>query len=143
MSKKDLLRISSAIAFLFAVGHTLGGRQYWSPMGDNPVLQMMRAVHFQTMGVSRSYFDFFMGFGYALSVSGVLQACVLWQMGTIAEKDFSLVRPLVLANMVAVAFGGVISWIFIFPIPAAFSIILFVSLGCALVLGQARGGRGL
>ena len=141
MSKKDLLRISSVIAFLFAVGHTMGGHQYWSPMGDNSVLQIMRTVKFQTMGVSRSYFDFFMGFGHALSVSGFLQAFVLWQMGAIAEKDFSLVRPLVVANMVAVACGGLISWTFIFPIPAAFSIVLFVSLGCALAFGHSRGDR--
>jgi hypothetical protein len=48
------LRISAVISLLFAAGHTLGGLKYWSPMGDNQVLQAMRTVRFDTMGVNRS-----------------------------------------------------------------------------------------
>jgi len=54
---------------LFAVGHTLGGRKYWPAMGDNRVLQAMRTVHFDLGAISRSYLDFYMGFGYSISVS--------------------------------------------------------------------------
>jgi len=37
-------------------------------MGDNDVLASMTAVRFDVMGVSRSYLDFYLGFGWTLSV---------------------------------------------------------------------------
>src|SRR6185369_3743946 len=74
------LRISSIVSLLFAAGHTLGGFQEWSPVGDNPVLRSMKDVHFDTMGVNRSYFDFYMGFGWSISVILLMQAILLWQL---------------------------------------------------------------
>ena len=79
------LRISSVVSLPFAAGHTLGGLKYWSPMGDNTVLQGMRTVRFDTMGANRSYFDFYMGFGYSLSVALMMQAILLWQLATLAR----------------------------------------------------------
>ena len=63
-----LLRIASIISLLFVAGHTLGGLRKWSPMGENEVLRAMTAVHFETRGANRSYLDFFMGFGWSISV---------------------------------------------------------------------------
>jgi hypothetical protein len=60
------LRISSVLSLLFAAGHTSGGLKNWSPMGENTVLQAMRTVRFDAMGANRSYFDFYMGFGWSL-----------------------------------------------------------------------------
>jgi hypothetical protein len=68
MSAVLLLRVSAFTSLLFALGHTLGGMKFWSPMGDNQVLQLMRSVHFDVMGTSRSYFDFYMGFGWSLQL---------------------------------------------------------------------------
>jgi hypothetical protein len=68
MSAVLLLRVSAFTSLLFALGHTLGGVKFWSPMGDNQVLQLMRSVHFDVMGTSRSYFDFYMGFGWSLQL---------------------------------------------------------------------------
>ena len=75
------LKVSSIIALLFAAGHTLGGLKQWSPMGDNPVLQAMKATRFDTMGANRSYFDFYMGFGYSLSVAQVMLAALFSRPG--------------------------------------------------------------
>jgi len=125
------LRISSVISLLFAAGHTLGGLRYWSPMGDNPVLQAMKTVRFDTMGANRSYFDFYMGFGYSLSVTQVMQAILLWQLATLARTNAPGVRPMIAVIALAVAVCGVIAWRFIFPIPALFSLVLVASLAAA------------
>src|SRR5581483_10768817 len=104
------LRISSVIALLFAAGHTLGGLKYWSPMGENPVLKSMRDVHFETMGVSRSYLDFYMGFGYSLTVAQVMQAVLLWQLATLARSGSRQVRPMIAVIALANLVGAVIAW---------------------------------
>jgi hypothetical protein len=138
MSPALLLRISAVVSFLFALGHTLGGMKLWSPMGENQVLELMRSVQFETMGVSRSYLDFYLGFGYCLSVAGFLQAVLLWQIASVAGRDSAAVRPMIAAITLAVAVSGIIAYRFIFPIPALFSLVLFAFLAAALIRARAR-----
>jgi hypothetical protein len=130
------LRISAVVSMLFALGHTLGGFKYWSPIGDNPVLRAMRDVHFDAMGVSRSYFDFYMAFGYCLSVSGIMQSILLWQLGGLASTGAARVRPLIYVIAVAVAISGVISWRMILPVPALCSLVLLTCL--VMAISKAR-----
>ena len=130
------LRISSVVALLFAVGHSLGGLKYWSPMGDNPVLQAMRATQFDVMGTKRSYFDFYMGFGHSLSVAQVMLAILLWQLAALARTNASGVRPMIAVIALAALAGGIVAWRFIFPLPALFSLALVGSLAVAYVVAR-------
>jgi hypothetical protein len=130
------LRISSVISFIFAVGHALGGLKYWSPMGDNPVLDSMRTVRFDTMGANRSYLDFYLGFGHSLTVFLAMQAILLWQLATLARASAPSVRPMIAVIALGVAIGGVIAWRFLFPLPAAFSLLLVASLVTAFVVAH-------
>src|SRR5262245_12711974 len=128
------LRISSIVSLLFAVGHTLGGRKAWSPIGENEVLTSMRTVHFDVNGVSRTFLDFYRGFGYSLSVFLVLQAVLLWQLAAIARNQPQVVRPLVASFAISSVIGVFITWAFILPIPAVFSAVLTACLVIAFVL---------
>src|SRR6516225_746101 len=87
MTTTLLLRIASAISLVFTAGHSLGGLQKWSPMGENDVLKAMMAVRFDTMGANRSYLDFFMGFGWSISVAMVMQTVLLWQIASLARTN--------------------------------------------------------
>jgi hypothetical protein len=133
MAARLWLRISAVVAALFALGHTLGGRKYWSPTGDNAVLEQMRDVHFDVMGVSRSYFDFYLAFGYSLSVAMFMQAVLLWQLAGLVATDAARVRPMIAVITAAVVASGVIAWLMIFPLPAYFSLVLAACLVVALV----------
>ena len=130
------LRISAVISLLFTAGHTMGGLQRWSPMGDNAVLQAMSTVRFDTMGASRTYLDFFMGFGWSISVAMLLQTVLLWQLASRARTDAVSVRPLIAVFALATAASGVIAWRFIFPLPALFSAALVVCLIVAYALAR-------
>ena len=122
------LRVSSIISFLFAAGHTMGGRVDWSPIGDTDVLRAMRAYHFEVQGVTRSYMDFYRGFGWGGTVSLVLQGVLLWQLSRLAKDHPQAVRPLVVTFAVASAAFTVVTWAYIFPVPTAFSAVLTVCL---------------
>ena len=135
------LRISSIITLLFAAGHTLGGLKYWSPMGDNLVLQAMRSVRFDTMGASRSYLDFYMGFGYSISVTQVMLAILLWQLATLARANAVSVRPMIAVIIMAVVAGAVIAWLCIFPLPALLSLVQLASLVAAFVVARPQSAR--
>jgi hypothetical protein len=131
MSTSRWLRISSIVSLLFAAGHTLGGMKDWSPTGETAVLTSMRTYRLEVQGVSRSYLDFYRGFGFSLSVFLVLQTVVLWQLSTIAATEPLRVRPIIASFALASVVGGIITWTFIFPVPAAFSAILTVCLALA------------
>lgn len=136
MTATRWLRISSVLSLLFAVGHTLGGRKYWSPMSDNKVLLAMRTVHFDLGGTSRSYLDFYMGFGYSISVFEVMTAVLLWQLASLARVNAVATREMI--GVIALATGccGVIAYVLILPLPALFSAVLFGSLAVSYVAAR-------
>jgi hypothetical protein len=130
------LRIASVISLIFTLGHTLGGLRKWSPMGDNEVLRAMTAVRFDTMGANRSYLDFYMGFGWSITVAMVMQTVLLWQIASLARTNPASVRPMIAVIALAAVAGGVIAWRFIFPVPALFSSALVIALAAAYVVAR-------
>jgi len=85
------------------------------------------------MGANRSYLDFFMGFGWSLSVLMLMETILLWQLASMAKTEPARVRPMIAVIALATVGSGVIAWRFIFPIPVLFSAVLAVVLGLAYV----------
>src|SRR3954453_7229395 len=111
------LRIAAIISLLFTLGHSAGGLQKWSPTEDNDVLKAMTDVHFNTMGVSRSYLDLYLGLGWSISVFMLLQTVLLWQMASLARTNGAQVRGMIAAFALATLVSGIIAWRLILPIP--------------------------
>jgi len=131
MKTRLTLRIASIVMFLFAAGHSLGGKDSWSPAGETDVLRAMRSVRFDAGGVSRTYMDFYMGFGWTLAVFMLLQAVLLWQIAAIAKRDAPSVRPMIASFFIATVASACVSWILILPIPVIFSALLAACLAFA------------
>ena len=134
MTRALLLKVSSVISFIFAAGHSLGGLQKWSPMGSNDVLTTMSSVHFRTYGVSRSYLDFFMGFGWSLSIGMLVQATILWQMAKLTTDYPAAVRPMIAVFVIATIASMAVNWFFLFPVPVLFSLVLLCPLIAAYMV---------
>jgi len=130
------LRIASVISLIFTLGHTAGGLRKWSPMGDNEVLKAMTTVRFNAMGANRSYLDFYMGFGWSISLAMLMQTVLLWQMASLARTNAGSVRPMIAVIAIATIANGVIGWRFIFPLPAIFSSALVIALAAAFVVAR-------
>jgi hypothetical protein len=143
MATTRMLRIAAVISLLFTIGHSTGGLQHWSPMADNAVLRAMTIVHFETMGVSRSYLDFYMGLGWSLSVFMLMETILLWQLASLAKSEAARLRPMIAVIALATAGSAIIAWRFILPIPALFSVVLVIPLALAYVTaGRAYLVRG-
>src|SRR5260221_11314473 len=109
-----LLRIASIISGLTAAGHTLGGRQSWSPAGETEVLRAMKAVSYHVMGVDRTFWNFYAGFGFTISVYQLLQAVLLWPLAAIAKDPPPRVRPPIPSFFPATIARGLIAWRLVF-----------------------------
>ena len=131
MKSSLLLRIASILTLLFAAGHTTGGLSFWSPPGETEALRTMRSFHFDAAGVSRSYLDFYLGFGFILSIYLLAQAVVLWQLASMAKADPIQVRPLVGTFLAASVVCAFLSWRFMFLVPVVSCAAIAVCLGLA------------
>jgi len=136
MTTTLFLRIASVISLIFTLGHAAGGLKKWSPMGNNEVLKAMTAVRFDTMGANRSYLDFFLGFGWSIAVTMLMQTVILWHMASLARTNPASVRPMIAIIALATVANAGIAWRFIFPVPALFSIALVIALAAAYVVAR-------
>ena len=133
-----LLRIASITSALFAAGHTAGAFQSWSPPGETDVLGAMRSFQFNAEGVTRTYWDFYVGFGFIISVYLALQAVLLWQLARSARTQPLHVRPLIGSLFVASFASALLSLRFIFAIPVIFAGLNTVCLGLAFLTAHVQ-----
>ena len=133
-----LLRIASILTLLLAAGHTAGGLSFWSPAGETEVLRAMRSFHFDAGGVSRTYLDFYLGFGFVIGVYLLMQAVAFWQLASIAKSDALRIRPLIGSFLSASVACAVLSWRFIFVVPVVSFTAVAVCLGLAFYAAGKR-----
>jgi hypothetical protein len=126
-----LYRISSVLLLLFAAGHTFGFRKTDPEWGVDSLLGSMRSVRFDAQGFSRTYWDFFVGFGLFVSVFLVLAAVLAWQLGGLAPEILALMRGPAWALVVCFAAVTILSWRYFFIVPILFSAVITVCLTAA------------
>jgi hypothetical protein len=89
MKASLLYRIAAVLLLLFAVGHTLGFRQSDPAWGIDALLGSMRSIHFDVLGLRRTYWDFFVGAGFSVGVLYLFAAVVAWQLGRLSAELFT------------------------------------------------------
>src|ERR1700722_13042823 len=92
MKAKILYRISSILLLLFAALHTLGFRQTDPKWGVDGLVGLMQSIHFDAQGFSRTYWDFFVGFGLFVSVFLVFAAVLAWQLSSMKPETLASMR---------------------------------------------------
>lgn len=141
MKASLLLRVAAVITFLYFAGHTAGIP--WTPaVGPDamPVLEAMKSHTFDVDGFTRTYWDFYFGFGVIISVYVLALAVVLWQLGSLAQTDAVRVRPIIASIFVAFVVNAVVAWKYFFAIPVVVTVAISVCLALAFVMA-GRGER--
>ena len=126
MTSRVLYRIAAVLILLFDVGHSVGFP--WSDPKWGVDTSAMQSTHFQILGFSRTYWDFYRGFGLFVSVFLLLAAILAWQLGGLPKQTSALVR--VTAWTFAVCFMAltILSWTYFFSIPIVFSGLIAICL---------------
>jgi hypothetical protein len=116
------------LLLLFAAGHTFGFRQNNPEWGAEAVIALMRSVHFDAQGFTRTYWDFFTAFGLFFSVFLLFAAAVAWLLSTLPADILSRVRGI--AWSLAICFLAItaLSWGYAFTIPIVFSTLITLCL---------------
>jgi hypothetical protein len=137
MKPSVLLRIAAAINLLYFAAHTAG--MPWTPArgpAELAVLEAMRTHSFEAEGFPRTYWDFYFGFGVAISGFLLVQAVALWQLASLAKSDAARVRSIVASFLVAFALNAIVAWRYFFPLPAVMAAAIALCLAWALLAAR-------
>ncbi len=104
-------------------------------------MAVMKANEFAVMGVMRSYWDFYMGFGLVVSVFLTVEGVVFWQLGSLARTDALRLRPVLATFLVGYLCVAVVSYRYFFAAPVITEILIALCLGLAIAFAkQVVGG---
>ena len=124
-------RIAAVLLLLFAVGHTLGFRQSDPSWGVDNLLGVMRSIHFDVQGFSRTYWDLFLAAGFSVGVFYFFAAILAWQLGGLPPETLAAMRGTAWAFAVSFAAITVVSCRYLFILPIVFATLVTVCLVAA------------
>jgi hypothetical protein len=127
------LRIASVLTLIHAALHTIGGVFGGAAPGvQQATVAVMKANEFAAMGVTRSYWDFYMGLGLAVSVFLTVEAIVFWQLSSLAKTDVLRLRPVLTTFLIGYLGVAVVSYRYFFAGPVITEILIALCLGLAI-----------
>ena len=124
MNARIFYRASSVLLLLFAAGHTFGFRQNNPEWGADAVIALMRSVHFDAQGFTRTYWDFFSAFGLFFTVFLLFAAVLAWLLGGLPAEILARVRSIAWALAICFVAVTALSWSYAFTTPIVFSILI-------------------
>lgn len=131
------LRIASVLSFLFFAGHTSG--YPWTPVlgpAETALVDAMQKGHFEVLGETRSYWDFYIGFGLGISAMRLMASVLLWQLAGLLKTHALPARALIAPFLLEIAFSTYLAWKHFFAPP----LILCLAITVTLVLAFAFAG---
>jgi hypothetical protein len=135
LSASLLYKVSAVLLILFAIGHTIGFRQVDPRWNADGVVSGMRGVSFEVQGFRRSYWDFYAGFGFFVSVLLVFAAILAWQLGSMPREALAAIPVIRWSFAICFVVITAFTWRYFFVAPGVFSSL--VALG---LLGAAWAG---
>jgi hypothetical protein len=138
------LRIASVLTMIHAVLHTIGGVFGGAAPGvQQATVAVMKANEFAVMGVTRSYWDFYMGLGLVVSVFLTMEAVVFWQLGSLAKADALRLRPVLATFLIGYLGAAAVSYRYFFAGPVITEILIALCLGLALASAKQVAAAGV
>ncbi|MBS1803128.1 MAG: hypothetical protein JST28_07150 [Acidobacteria bacterium] len=130
------LRIASVLALIHSVLHTVGG-VFGKPVNAaaTAVAAHMRTP-FPVLGVTRSYSDFYLGMGLAVTIFLTMDAALLWALSSMARRDPVRLRPLIAIFALGYLAFAFDSYVLFFAFPVITELLIAVCLVAAFLTAK-------
>lgn len=128
MKPSLLYKISSILLAFFGITHTFGLFLPQSDTGAQAVVESMRRVHFEKMGFTRSYWEFYLGFGILATIFLLFSAILAWQLGNLVKEEPKTARTIAWPFAVTQVAVALLCWTNFFYAPAITATLIAVCL---------------
>ena len=128
------LRIASALTLVHAALHTIGGvfgKQ--APGVETATVLVMKTNQFPVFGVTRSFWDFYLGMGLSVSIFLTFEALVFWQLASLARYNARQLRPILATFALGYLVFAVNSYKYFFAGPVVVEVLIAAALGMAIL----------
>jgi len=134
------LRIAAALALIHCILHTVGGVFGSSPQHspEAAVEASMKITTFPVMGVMRSFWDFYFGYGLMVAITLLILSVLLWQLGALAKTHPTQIRPLLLTLIFNFLAISVVAAHYFFLAPAITEILIALFIALAFFAASPR-----
>jgi hypothetical protein len=116
---------------LFAVGHQAGFRRVDPQWGVTQFTDGLKSTRFQVQGASRTYWGFFSGLGFFVTVLLLFSAILAWQLGGLPAPTLLSLRVILWSFAACYVVLAVVTWRYFFVAPLAFAVLVALSLALA------------
>ena len=140
MKAATWLRLLAAIMGFFTVGHTIGVLNPPAEGAAGQALDAMRRARFPIMGFERSYWDFYRGFGFFVSLEFLLFAVIAYQLSVMSRRSARAALPLMVTLEIGCTVTAFLSCMYFFAAPMVTSLAAVVCSTGALA-ALARDAR--
>ena len=121
MSPSLLYRVASVLLVLFGLGHQLGFRRVDPRWGVDSAIGTLKATPFQVQGMTRTYWDFFSGFGFFVTVLLFFAAILAFQLAGLSRETLRSLRLVTWAFAFSFVVITLLTWRYFFTAPLVFS----------------------
>ena len=121
MSPSLLYRVASVLLVLFGLGHQLGFRRVDPRWGVDSAIGALKATQFQVQGMARTYWDFFSGFGFFVTVLLFFSAILAFQLAGLSKESLRSLRVVTWAFALSFVVITLLTWRYFFIAPLVFS----------------------
>ena len=139
------LRLTTLLLLLYCLGHTLGALVSTPPFGaeSDAVAVAMKSVHFEFSGSACTWYGFYLGFGYEVSIFFLFSGVLTWFLGGMSLSDQRRWAPMTWALFASYAATDVLAVRYFFVVPIIFSSLITLLLGiveliCVPPLGASK-----
>ena len=125
MTATTYLRIASVVTLVHSALHTIGGVYGPTPPGPASVARAaMEANRFAFLGPTRSFWDFHLGMGLAVTVFLTAEGIAFWLLGSVVKRDGVALRPVLAVFALGYLGFAVVSTVYFFPAAVAMEVVI-------------------
>ena len=129
MNVSTIYRVVTVLLVLFALGHTLGFNRVDPSWGVSGPIAALQTTRFTAQGTpGRTYWGFYLGFGYFCSALMFFAAALAWQLSRLPSETLSRLQFIEWTFAITFVVTTVVTWKFFFTAPMVFSTLITIGL---------------